>query len=649
METGPAHQELLSDVSSLAGTTLGGRYKLLTAVGPRLTTFDYVAQDTASSETNRVLLKVLPSLLAIDGQLISAIQDGIASTQVITHERVDCATAIIRGDDATFTVQPWREGVTLDAVLEKAGELPADDVVALLEPVADALDVAAALGVMHGDVRPENVLITADGKAYMSSFVVSRLLIDRLIDLNPDALMHAIPWMAPETCEGAAPARPQDIYGLGICMYAALSGHAPFSEDEVHDKLGIEPPPALTNVRTPLGDNVMSALAPTPDQRPRSCHAVMRRTAPGSPPASKPPAVSGMKGDEANAATGAAFNAAVAKAATDSTTYAQREYQRERELAGIEDKPEPDTNRIAMYGAFAVGIAVLAIAGGALYGVMSSGSRPGNPVVTSTTNTNPTGSGTTVQPNGVDATTSTNGDDPLESPDATPVDPTPDEPDSTNNVDPPDRTDRDPRDPAAITRDPPRNPPRQNGSGTIGSTSSGTNGQDAPPPEPEIKLTRTERKIEALLDNRFATLSIKPAEKAVLGEPVTTRLDSDHGVWEDLPRNLKGMLFTPTQESGKIEFKAVTAGQVFLAVYQRDWGDRDESGYAWKQELVTILDLEADGWHRVADFGTFEWALYVRDLNRGESFVMRTKKYIAPIIIFPPEAMPIELRSEGNS
>nr|MCU0923982.1 serine/threonine protein kinase [Burkholderiaceae bacterium] len=121
-----------------------------------------------------------------------------------------------------YLVFEYVSGPTLAAQLEARGALPANDAVALMIDVLDALQAAHAAGVVHRDLKPSNVLIGANGRARVMDFGIAARLDDA-----PDAnLVVGTPgYMSPEATQGGLPTAAMDLFSVGVMLVESLCGH----------------------------------------------------------------------------------------------------------------------------------------------------------------------------------------------------------------------------------------------------------------------------------------------------------------------------------------------------------------------------------------------------------------------------------------
>lgn len=171
----------------------------------------------------------------------------------LDHPHLMRVLDVVEDEGAVAVVMPLAPGGSLAALLEDRGRLAPGEAVAVLAPVADALASAHRRGVVHGDVKPANILFTSDGEPLLSDFGIAR----RLHGAST-GVAGTPPYLAPEVAEGAAPDERADIYGLGAVLHEVLTGAAPGPAGAGGAGAGI---PAA------LAGPVVRALAVRPDDR----------------------------------------------------------------------------------------------------------------------------------------------------------------------------------------------------------------------------------------------------------------------------------------------------------------------------------------------------------------------------------------------
>ena len=199
-----------------------------------------------------------------------------------------------------FIVQEFIEGTTLRARLDRP--MPVEQVIEVSRQIARALGAAHAVGIVHRDVKPENIMIRADGFAKVLDFGLARVT---AIETDTDSvatqtnletaagvLLGTPAYLSPEQASGRAAGAEADVFALGVVMYEMLAGRRPFVAP---GSLGVlaailsQQPPPLTRVNAatprPLSDLVQSMLEKAPGQRPTAGEVERQLTALVSPDA----------------------------------------------------------------------------------------------------------------------------------------------------------------------------------------------------------------------------------------------------------------------------------------------------------------------------------------------------------------------------
>jgi len=172
-----------------------------------------------------------------------------------------------------YIVMEYIAGETLKTIIEQEGPFHPDDVAILIEQVASALDYAHERGFVHRDIKPQNILVDAEGLAKVVDFGIAKGLSDSTLTEAGTGL-GTVHYLSPEQASGLMATPSSDIYSLGVIAYEMLTGRLPFEADSavgVAMKHLHEPPrhPSDVNPRVPrsAGDVVMRALAKDPTQR----------------------------------------------------------------------------------------------------------------------------------------------------------------------------------------------------------------------------------------------------------------------------------------------------------------------------------------------------------------------------------------------
>ncbi|QIS11638.1 protein kinase [Nocardia arthritidis] len=227
---------------SVDGTPFG-RYRLLELLGAGGMGQVYRAYDTETSRT--VALKVLPREFAHDETYRERFRREARATARLTEPHIVPIHAYGEIDGRLFLDMRLVEGADLGTLLAAEGRLPAAVAVERLGQIAGALDAAHAAGLVHRDVKPSNILVTAAGFAYLIDFGIAVAAGDSALTTVGSAI-GTFAYMAPERLTGGVCDARSDVYSLSCVLYQCLTGVRPFPGDSVEQLITAHlsaPPP----------------------------------------------------------------------------------------------------------------------------------------------------------------------------------------------------------------------------------------------------------------------------------------------------------------------------------------------------------------------------------------------------------------------
>lgn len=243
---------------------LGSRYELLERIGQGGMGEVYRARDLLLRRDVAVkLLDVLEGDIVAEARAAASLQHpGIASVFDAGRE-----------DGRAFLVMELVPGPTLNLVLQERGTLPSKEARAIAARVADALDAAHRRGIVHCDVKPQNIILPPSGGAKLVDFGIARAA-NRTQTLDGSEVRGSVAYVAPEQVRGHRVDGRTDVYALGAVLYEMLTGQPPFAGGNVAAiatrRLVADPPgPRTLNPAIPprLERTVIKALAREPAER----------------------------------------------------------------------------------------------------------------------------------------------------------------------------------------------------------------------------------------------------------------------------------------------------------------------------------------------------------------------------------------------
>ncbi len=262
-------------------TLLNGQYRIERLLGRGGFGFVYLAHDTLLQE-ELALKELIPALVGDEGMLKRFLAEAKA-TMRLTHERIVRTHAVFAERGNYYIAMEYMAGGSLEARLAERGALPVEDAVHVAADVAEGLAYAHGRGVVHCDLKPANVLFTADGHAKVADFGIAhvpREMFSRSWATVLGFVAGTLPYMSPEQADGVRDDPRADLYALGAVLYRMLTGRTYLDFDE-RDTPGAQArnvgriqteqpqPPSSHNRRVPawLDAVVLRALAKRPDER----------------------------------------------------------------------------------------------------------------------------------------------------------------------------------------------------------------------------------------------------------------------------------------------------------------------------------------------------------------------------------------------
>ncbi len=261
---------------SLVGQTLGV-YRLRSLLGVGGMAEVYLAEDP--SLRRDIAVKVLPRTLASDPNYVDRFRNEAQRVASLSHPNITPVYTFGEERGLLYLVMP-RLKESLRERMEQVGRIPLQEAARLTNQIAAALYIAHQHGIVHRDVKPENILLDESGKAMLTDFGIAREMsalreAGMARTLAATGLPVGTPeYMAPEQLRGAPATEQVDLYALGVVLYEMLTGHVPHDASTPYEVatavLRDQPqPPSFYNAEiTPeLEGVILMAMAKDPERR----------------------------------------------------------------------------------------------------------------------------------------------------------------------------------------------------------------------------------------------------------------------------------------------------------------------------------------------------------------------------------------------
>jgi tetratricopeptide (TPR) repeat protein/predicted Ser/Thr protein kinase len=251
------------------GSMLGDRYEILQLLGQGGMGAVYKARDVELERL--VALKLIRPDLASNSEILRRFKQELILAREVTHPNVIRIFDLGQASGVRFITMEYVEGRDLRVLLREKGKLTPEEAVPIFLQITVALEAAHNAGVVHRDLKPQNILVDKDGRVYVMDFGVARSL-ETPGMTQTGALMGTPEYMSPEQAKGLKVDARSDLFSLGIIFYEMLSGVSPFQADTAMATMFKRThtsaiPLAKSGVPEALSDIVAKCLEIDPEKR----------------------------------------------------------------------------------------------------------------------------------------------------------------------------------------------------------------------------------------------------------------------------------------------------------------------------------------------------------------------------------------------
>lgn len=209
------------------GMFLADRYEIIEQIGTGGMADVYKAK---CHKLNRyVAIKVMKSEFSQDKTFVSKFWAEAQSAAGLVNPNVVNVYDVGVENGIYYIVMELVEGITLKKYIEKRGRLPYKEAVSIAIQVANGMDAAHKHNIVHRDIKPQNIIISKEGKVKVTDFGIAKVASSATI--NTSASMGSVHYISPEQARGGYSDERSDIYSLGITLFEMLTGTVPFDGD----------------------------------------------------------------------------------------------------------------------------------------------------------------------------------------------------------------------------------------------------------------------------------------------------------------------------------------------------------------------------------------------------------------------------------
>lgn len=250
---------------------IGGRYRVVRPIGRGAAAYVYLARDEALGR--EVAVKMLTEQAAADPGYVERFRREAKAIASLNHPNIVTVYDWGETGDTYYMVMEYLPEGTLGELLARQGRLAEEESLRIAEGIADALAAAHAHDIVHRDIKPDNVLLTADHRPKVVDFGIAWAEGVSPLTLT-NAICGTISYISPEQARGRHVDGRSDLYSLGVVLYRMLTGELPFRGSSMVDvairhiqEAPIPPRQRRPDISSPTDRVVMTALAKRPEDR----------------------------------------------------------------------------------------------------------------------------------------------------------------------------------------------------------------------------------------------------------------------------------------------------------------------------------------------------------------------------------------------
>ena len=259
------------------GTFLQDRYEILEQIGSGGMSVVYKAK---CHKLNRlVAIKVLKEEFCNDSNFVSKFKMEAQSAAGLSHPNIVSVYDVIDEGKLHYIVMELIEGITLKSYIQKKGRLEVKETIGIAIQVAQGIAAAHEQHIIHRDIKPQNMIISKDGKVKVADFGIARAVSAQTMT---SSAMGSVHYISPEQARGGFSDERSDIYSLGVTMYEMVTGRVPFEGDNtvaiaLAHLEDVVVPPSVYNPEIPVSLEriILRCMEKKPERRYRSAQDVI--------------------------------------------------------------------------------------------------------------------------------------------------------------------------------------------------------------------------------------------------------------------------------------------------------------------------------------------------------------------------------------
>ena len=257
---------------NIKNIVLDNRYRIIDKIGVGGMADVYRGEDTLLGRP--VAIKILHANFANDDEFVSRFKREAQAAGKLNHPNIVNMYDVGFDQDLHYIIMEYVDGKTLKEYITEKGRLSIDEAVKFTIAIGEGLEHAHAMGIVHCDIKPHNVIITRTGRVKVTDFGIARAMNSTNTVMYTNSIMGSAHYLSPEQASGKTIDGSTDIYSLGVVLYEMLSGKVPFEGETPiavalkHVREKIIPPTRYNPSIPPLLESVvLKALSKDPKDR----------------------------------------------------------------------------------------------------------------------------------------------------------------------------------------------------------------------------------------------------------------------------------------------------------------------------------------------------------------------------------------------
>lgn len=216
------------DNKSYIGRVLDDRYRIKSLVGSGGMSRVFLADDLVRGR--ELAIKMLREEIAQDEESVERFVRESTAVSMLSHPNVVSVYDVSVNADIKYIVLEYAEGITLKEYLKERGPLSAEEAIRISVQILSGLQHAHSRGIIHRDIKPQNIIIAPDGSIKLTDFGIAKIHNSDTIS-KPDKAIGSVHYISPEQASGAPVAAPSDLYSVGIILYEMITNQLPFDAE----------------------------------------------------------------------------------------------------------------------------------------------------------------------------------------------------------------------------------------------------------------------------------------------------------------------------------------------------------------------------------------------------------------------------------